>query len=429
MGRLKGSKNRSNKTKVLLRFHHSIYRINVSYLVGYGTFEILGKDTLRGIGVSPGLDSLKSRVLNSILTRERVKGLRYYSVAWQTHQVTGEPHLDILLSYDKVVRHYSSSFNYLLELCPQRVSETTPGLFITPYSLTKLNKAILQYGSKEDPEVLSNFPSDMTEYLNLMELQKDPYLYLYKEMCKDPLKFDLEEYVKKNQLSQHISGWSSIKTKLKDMQVAAANLSLKDKPGFKPITQEVIKEKLNAEEFALFYGKWNGYRRIVCYLNQIVTLKGKRPMKTLNLLISGPPSIGKTSLFSNPNHSSEQHCVQDFCAVYPMGMSQWFPKYQSDVYGLILWNQAKLTSYSYDTILKLLQGSYMDLPNKGSVSRKVDNPLVIMTSNMTLQEMLDQKFGYNRTYLQMARRNLSVRVQNVVVPEGYNLFLLQKLLV
>ena len=95
---------------------------------------------------------------------------------------------------------------------------------------------------------------------------------------------------------------------------------------------------------------------------------------------------------------------------------------------MILWNQAKLTSYPYDTILKLLQGSHMDLPNKGSVSRKVDNPLIVMTSNLTLQQMIKQKFGYNQNYMAMAQANLSVRVQNVIVPNGYDLFLLQKLL-
>ena len=110
-----------------------------------------------------------------------------------------------------------------------------------------------------------------------------------------------------------------------------------------------------------------------------------------------------------------------------MGLSQWFPKYQSGTYQLIYWNEAKLTSYSYDTILKLLDGSPMDLSNKGSVSRKVDNPLVIMTSNLTLNQMIQQKFGYNSNYISLAKDNLSVRVKNVVVPKGYDLFLLQKL--
>lgn len=160
----------------------------------------------------------------------------------------------------------------------------------------------------------------------------------------------------------------------------------------------------------------------------MILQKGNRQQKSLNLLITGAPDTGKSALVWQRNPLPGRTAVSNFCSVYPIGMSQWFPKYQSDVYHCIYWNEAKLTSYSYDTILKLLDGSPLDLANKGSVSRKIDNPLIIMTSNMTLEQMIVQKFGYSERYKQMARKNLAVRVQNVVVPEDYNLFLLQKLL-
>ena len=112
-----------------------------------------------------------------------------------------------------------------------------------------------------------------------------------------------------------------------------------------------------------------------------------------------------------------------------MGMKDWFPDYKSDIYSIIYWNEAKLTSYSYDTILQLLDGSPVMLPSKGGGHKKVDNPLVIMTSNMTLQQMIKQKFRHDKKYQVMARQNLSVRITNVIVPPGYDLFILQKLLV
>lgn len=112
-----------------------------------------------------------------------------------------------------------------------------------------------------------------------------------------------------------------------------------------------------------------------------------------------------------------------------MGMKHWFPPYLSGVYGLIYWNQTKLTSYSYDTILKLLDGSPIDLSTKGGLARKIDNPLVLMTSNMTLEQLICQKFSYSSQYRAMARKNLAVRIENVVVPKGRDLFLLQRLLV
>ena len=349
------------------------------------------------------------------------RGLRYYHIALERH-VNGIPHLDILLIYDKSIRRQLVDYDYLLKHGN-----------ITTYR--KLNQAILDYGKKEDKEALSNLPEDkslpsgqsVNQLITVQQLKKDPYRYLELQMLKDPLHFNLEQYVRKNDLAQYISGWSSIKTKLKDMQVAAANLSLKEKPGFKFIDRALIQSKLSPSELITF-DSWSGYQTIVNYLNQMILQKGNRQQKSLNLLISGAPNTGKSALVWQRNPLPGRAAVSTFCSVYPIGMAQWFPKYQSDVYHCIYWNQAKLTSYSYDTILKLLDGSPLDLPNKGSVSRKVDNPLIIMTSNLTLEEMIRQKFSYSKQFQAMSRKNLAVRVQNVIVPKHYDLFLLQKLL-
>ena len=294
MSRFKGSKNRVDKTQNVVRLKGLVYRLNVSYLLGYGTFQTLGKDVKRAKDRCPGLESLKVRVLDQILRNQSHRGLRYHSVAWQTHQSTGQPHLDILLIYDKTRLKSPSSYNYLLPLCPQRQSQTTPGVFVTGYSKTRLNKAILEYGTKEDPQPLSNLPQDLSSYLDVKKLQQDPYAYLEDQMSKDPLHFNLQQYVRKNGLARHIRGWSSIKTKLKDMQVAAANLLLKSRPGFQLITRQLIQQRLSPSQLTLF-DSWPGYQRIVDYLNQVPTYGGKRQMKTLNLLITGPASIGKTS--------------------------------------------------------------------------------------------------------------------------------------
>ena len=61
-------------------------------------------------------------------------------------------------------------------------------------------------------------------------------------------------------------------------------------------------------------------------------------------------------------------------------MAHWFPRYYSQAYHCLFWNQAKLTPYGYDAILKLLDGSPVGLPAKGCQYRKIDNPLVMMTS-------------------------------------------------
>jgi len=146
-------------------FEHcsSIYNLIVPFLTGYGTYPSLVKDTKRLPDISPKLEQLKSDVLQLILFHQRPKDLRYYSIAWQTHQSTGQPHLDILLVYDKMARKSPSSYNYLLPLCPQRQFLTGPKVFITGYAKFRLNKAILPYGSgpqlfKEDPHPLSTLP-------------------------------------------------------------------------------------------------------------------------------------------------------------------------------------------------------------------------------------------------------------------------------
>ena len=417
-------------------FKSSIYRLVISNIQGYGEFPITTKNSKRSVGLCPQLDNLKKRVLDHLLLQQNKRKIKLinWSIAWEIHPGSGLPHLDILIIFERNVKPYLNGFDYLIKdlgilQAPSTESFTAGHVWITPYSPTKLNKAILDYGEKQDPSVITNMTDDSKEQLvRLNQLKDDPYAYLYDQMKKNPLHFDLQQYVQKHNLSKHISTWSSIKVKLKDMQVAAANLLLKSSPGFAPITRSLIRDKLTLKQLEL-YDSWKGYSTIVSYLNQMITHKGKRPLKTLNLLITGAPNTGKTTLFHNPHHPPNQACVQDYCSVFPMGMSQWFPKYSSGVYDCIFWNQMKLTSYSYDTILKLLEGSHMDLPNKGSVSRKVDNPLVVMTSNMSLEQMIRHKFPNDARFQVMARSNLAVRIQNVIIPPGYDLFLLQKLLV
>ena len=379
-------------------------------------FRLVIPDLKQYLGASPqDLLKLKGDALAFLLQNQKHRDLRHYCIALQTHPTTGVPHLDILLLYPKSVQTSLNRFDKFLKHGN-----------LTVYR--KLNQAILNYGLKEDSCPLSNLPLDSKQIIQIQQLKSDPYRYLELQMLKDPLHFNLEQYVRTHDLFQYISSWSSLKTKLKDSQVAAANLLLRNKPGFKFITRQLIQSRLSSQQLHL-YDSWSGYQTIVDFLNHMILQKGSRQEKSLNLLITGAPNTGKSALVWQRNPLPGRSSVSSFCSVYPIGMSQWFPKYQSDVYHCIYWNEAKLTSYSYDTILKLLDGSPLDLTNKGSVSRKVDNPLIIMTSNLTLQQMIHQKFHYNSSYVQLARDNLSVRVKNVIVPEGYDLFLLQKLLV
>lgn len=342
------------------------------------------------------------------------RGLQYYHIAVERH-ANGVPHLDILLVYRKPLRIYLTHYDRLYKHG-----------YISTYK--KLNEAILNYGKKQDTSALSNLPQQANQLFERRRISTDSYVYLQQKMLEDPLHFNLQQYVATKGLARYVSNWGSVKTKLKDMQVAYANLKLKTKPGFKLITRELIEATLTSEQLVT-YDSWDGYATIVERLNQMILKKGSRDPKSLNLLITGAPNTGKSALVWHPAPHGCFNPISKYCSVYPIGMSQWFPKYQSWVYDCIYWNEAKLTSYSYDTILKLLDGSPLDLSNKGSVSRKIDNPLVIMTSNLTLQQLICLKFNYSEDLRRLARANLAVRLTNVVVPPGYDLFLLQKLFV
>lgn len=435
MGRIKGARNKDLSKGSSLRFDASIYRLVISNIQGYGTFKSQLIQTKRASNICPQLDALKSKVLDYLLQHQNRRTVKpkFWSIAWEIHSTSGLPHLDILIVFEKNVIVRSTSFNYLikdLKIDQIHVDSQRPlgHVWVTPYSPTKLNKAILDYGFKEDPSVVSNFTQQTKQQLvRVNKLKLDAYRYLELQMLKDPLHFNLEQYCRKNDLYQYVTGWSSIKNKLKDSQAAAANLALKSKPGFKYIDRAHIQSTLSSSQLKL-YDSWPGYQTIVDFLNQTLTYGYKRPLKSMNLLITGPASIGKTSLFQNDLNDT-YNCVERYLSVYPMGTKTWWPNYKPQVYKLIFWNEAKLTSYSYDTILKVLQGSKVDLPFKGGSVLKYDNPLVIMTSNLTLEQMIQQKFNYSESYRRIARDNLKVRVQNVIVPDGYNLFVLQKLLV
>ena len=426
MTRTKGAKNNLQHASSNSRFNNSIYRLVIRNIDGYGTYPVLPKDTKRAPNVSPRLDELKQRVLDRLLqkqSRRTVKPINW-SIAWQTHKGSGLPHLDILIVFQKNVRVVSTAFDYLikdLNMQQRDVGDSiaTGHVWVTPYSPKKLNKAILQYGFKEDPAVITNLTlQNQHELLRVNTLRADPYRYLELQMLKDPLHFNVQQYVRKHDLAQYISSWSSIKTKLKDMQIAAANLKLKDKLGFKFIDRSVIQSKLTSEQLKI-YDSWSGYQTIVNYLNQIFIYRHKRPFKSKQLLLIGAPNTGKTSLI---------HQIQKHTAVYHMDVSTWFPSYRDGVYPIIAWNEFKLKGgMSHTDLLKFFEGYPMDLQYKGGSSLRRDNQLIIMTSNMTLEQHINFKFK-DKEQRELAQANLRARIEEIQIPIGYDLFLLLKLL-
>lgn len=371
-------------------------------------------------GISDSGQRLTKSALATYLLHQNPNDLKLrptkYLICEQMYD-DGTPHFHTILTYPRRKAIENPSFFDFLGIHPN-------------IQIMRNMKAALQYVYKEDPHPLTNM--DLLQQRRRARAKDSSSLYqlLEEQMLRDPFNFNAYTFCATHDLAREVYRATYVKAihLVTKMQEAYCNKLLFQRPGFRVIDRALIEEKLSPSELHIF-DSWGGYQRIVDYLNVMTTERGRRQQKSLNLLITGPPSIGKSALFWQRRPLPGRSSVATHLPLYPMGMRDWFPDYRSDIYAGIYWNQAKLTSYSYDIILQLLDGSPVMLPAKGGGHKKVDNPLVLMTSNMTLGEMIRQKFHYNKSYQAMAHRNLSVRVQNLVVPQGLDLFLLQRLLV
>jgi hypothetical protein len=417
------SEKKSLKLRKKKRLNSCVFRLIISYL----NFEknlLFDKNIPRKKDIRPDLEILKNNVLDSILLRQKSKGLQYYTVAWETHSSNLLPHLDILLVYQKTLKKSYSSFDYLLPLCPQDITLVpVPYVNITSYSKTQLNLAILEYGQKEDPIPLSNINETMSlKLLRLNEIKKDPYSYLQDRMKEDPYNFHIDDYIEQHDLARHIPNWRCIKSKLNDIQQARIGRLQLLKPGIKYISRSLIQKRLSSQELITF-DTYPCFQIIVDHLNQIPSYGFNRPHKTMNLLITGPKNIGKTSLLEGHPNSLDR-----YVGSYSVKLeNKYLNSYKNNKYGFINWNEFKYSDFSPTWVLQFLEGCKVTIPMRWNACIKKDNPLIIMTSNLSLDEHISNRFSNNPRFLQIARDNLNVRITNVHVPVP--MYFMQKLLV
>ena len=336
-------------------------------------------------------------------------GLQYYKVAVQTHPTTGVPHLDILLLYKGSRLMGLTRFRYLIK----------PGHLI---SYKKLNQAILDYGNKQDPSPLTNF-TDHDHILKVNAIKQSPYDVMKVQMKKDPFCFNVHKWAAQSGLDSALSttSWGKHTAFLRNQQQVYCGQLLHDKPGFKYITSDLVKEVWSEQEFQFYLktiGMFTVYNNVISKLNQVLTYGFNRPHKSKQLLIVGVPNTGKTSLALK---------IRQFTSVYFMGVHNWFPSYKPEVYRMILWNQFNLRTMPYPELLNLLEGVPMDLQYKGGSVLKTDNQLIYMTSNMTLQQHICARFSSEQAR-QLARANLRARIDQIILPEGIDLFSLIKVI-
>ena len=353
---------------------------------------------------TPAIGELKSRVVDRIAAHERSRGLVEWCVAVQRHPGTGLPHLDMLLVYAKRVYNASNHYDYAFKHGD-----------LTRYRT--INAAILAYNRKQDPRPLGNLV--VSRVLDRARVRTDLYEMMRAAMLQRPFKFDGVAWLRDRDLDVEAVRTNVFKTlrAIRLIQSDECNRRLRLKPGIREITADFIRERLTASEFET-YQSWQGYQIIVDHLNQIPCWGGRRLHKTRNLLVVGRPDTGKTRLALE---------VEKHTAVYYKDVSNWFPAYTPDTYGLILWNEFGLRGLKYPKLLNFLEGTKMDLEYKGGSVLKTDNPLIYMTSNLRLSEHILSRFRTPELRAHAAR-NLSARVTEVVIPGHLDLFLLLKLI-
>lgn len=353
------------------------------------------------------IKKLKESTLQLLVDKESKRGLEKYSIAVQKH-ISGYPHLDILLIYNKRIENSYKRYDYIIKHGDIR-------------KYRSFNKAILDYNLKEDKNPLKNFNTDNLLLKKKASKKSTLYELLEKELLKDPFNFDPNIYIHENDLNKEIiktSGWPSVIRLINIKKTVMCNNILQNKSGIKLITEQLIKKTLNKKEYKLFKS-WKGYQKIVDYINQIPKYGCQRPHKTKNLFIYGPPNIGKSSLAIQ---------IEKHCSVYPLGTKKgWFPSFKSYVYKMMVWDEFNLKCYPYPDLLKLLEGRPMELPIKGGHAQRRDNQLIYMNSNCSLKELIRFKFKTDNLRTK-AWLNLNARIDIIQVFKTKPLFLLCKLI-
>ena len=347
-------------------------------------------------------EAYKAEVLDRLLASKTArKGVRYYSIAVESH-ADGSPHLDLLLIFQKQVRLTYTQLDFLCEKHGD----------LTRYR--SLNRAILQYGSKEDTPL--NTCPELSVVLDEDRIRRDQYGFFQEKMIADPFSFNLREYCDRNDLFRKVRNFQSLESTLRKHQEARANSLLKAKPGLRLMPLALIKARTTEAEWAQLTS-WAGYFEIVDAINSVALHGGCRPFKSKQLLLVGLPNTGKTTL---------NRLLGEYVATYEVGVNTWWPRYQDGVYKFFSWNEFTLRKMPYTDLLKLLEGTPLNLEQKGGHGYRADNQLIIMNSNLDAFQHLQKKFGSYRRLdeLRAALMNFPARVQELKIPAGKNLFLL-----
>jgi hypothetical protein len=342
---------------------------------------------------------------------------------------SGEPHFHVILVY------------------PKRKAITSPKYYdylgIHPNIQKMRNmKAALAYVYKDDLNPYTNM--DIIHQTRMARAKDTSSLYqlLEQQMLKDPLHFDLKAYCHDHGIFKQIykANYAKAITLIKMAQPAAARALLRQKPGIKLITPELILTTFNAFQLEQFYSH-PCYQKIIDHINQIHRWPNRNqatmaPSKTPHLLLVGDASIGKSALVDHrPTSQHSYPGLMHYYGCYHLSIGQkFFPPYKSFDYRLVRWNEFTISSdmfpkKAYNRLLDYLEGAPSALPQKGRPPvQRQDNPKHILTSNRTLQQHICKTFN-SRQSRALSRRNIGTRIDCVEIPKGKSIHFLRKLFI
>ena len=334
------------------------------------------------------------QVLQALRAHQQQWQFLRWAVVKQTHTRDEDKgtHLHLYLGYPKLMRMRLNRFDYLGKHGKlERVRDY---------------KSILKYMSKQS-RIRANF-----DYMESI-LQKD---FVYGANLLLAQGWKPRQIIHSFSSIAHRRNWQgflrlcALNKQTQKFQAQAA------KPGLRFITPELIRARLTPEQCALYYSS-PVFARIVDKINDIVRYGCHRPHKAKALLITGAPNTGKTTLGL---------ALQQRVGTFTFPDDGWWQGYQSDVFKLIMWNQFNLKKLQYPTLLKFLEGLRMDLPIKGSHITRCDNPLIYLTTNLSLEQHICSRFSSEKNH-SLSRANLAARIEEVDIGSTPIFFLLKLL--
>lgn len=284
-----------------------------------------------------------------------------WAIAQEKHG-DGANHLHVYLEYQQPQLFYLNRFDYLGKHGKlERV---------------KSYDVILRYLSK-DAEPLANF--SLRREILKRDFAPGVLSLVKRGDSVDALYRDFGEIaIKKN--------WSSVRAFLKVTADATKRLEELKKPGLRFISRDMIESSLTTEELALFDDlSFDGYRGLVDEFNKIALNKNKQAYKDCCIAIVGEAGIGKSSLIDK---------LIDVIPTYRFPADGWHIGYTDHHQDMIVWNQwhLKLDTLRFPDYLNFLEGRPVDLRVKGGKSYKNDCPMIVLISNLSWRDHVDNKF-------------------------------------